>query len=108
MSNLLQPLPHYLPLPFLVSLIVQHQAPQNLLTGTRSCFCRIFFLLLIRELIHYCGLRSLLADIIQPQDLKELCSVLVVVSEEAAQTFAGKLSYWPGLCCTQITDPSYV
>ncbi|RVW96341.1 Protein tesmin/TSO1-like CXC 5 [Vitis vinifera] len=33
--------------------------------------------------------RSLLADIIQPQDLKELCSVLVVVSEEAARTFAG-------------------
>lgn len=34
--------------------------------------------------------RSLLADIIQPQDLKELCSVLVVVSEEAARTFADK------------------
>ncbi|GAV78426.1 CXC domain-containing protein [Cephalotus follicularis] len=32
--------------------------------------------------------RSLLADIIQPQDLKELCSVLVVVSGEAAKTFA--------------------
>ncbi|KAJ0090226.1 hypothetical protein Patl1_13271 [Pistacia atlantica] len=32
--------------------------------------------------------RSLLADIIQPQDLKELCSVLVVVSEEAAKTLA--------------------
>lgn len=30
--------------------------------------------------------RSLLADIIQPQDLKELCSVLVVVSREAAKT----------------------
>ncbi|XP_044471441.1 protein tesmin/TSO1-like CXC 5 [Mangifera indica] len=29
--------------------------------------------------------RSLLADIIQPQDLKELCSVLVVVSEEGAK-----------------------
>ncbi|WCJ42497.1 Tesmin/TSO1-like CXC domain-containing protein [Euphorbia peplus] len=32
--------------------------------------------------------RSLLADIIQPQDLKELCSVLVVVSGEAAKTLA--------------------
>ncbi|XP_028950403.2 protein tesmin/TSO1-like CXC 5 isoform X2 [Malus domestica] len=32
--------------------------------------------------------RSLLADIIQPQDLKELCSVLVVVAEEAAKTLA--------------------
>ncbi|XP_012076723.1 protein tesmin/TSO1-like CXC 5 isoform X3 [Jatropha curcas] len=32
--------------------------------------------------------RSLLADIIQPQDLKELCSVLVVVSEEAAKALA--------------------
>ncbi|KAA8523128.1 hypothetical protein F0562_009551 [Nyssa sinensis] len=34
--------------------------------------------------------RSLLADIIQPQDLKELCSVLVVYSREAAKTFADK------------------
>lgn len=33
--------------------------------------------------------RSLLADIIQPQDLKELCSVLVVVSSEAGKTLAG-------------------
>ncbi|KAL9224057.1 hypothetical protein vseg_000131 [Gypsophila vaccaria] len=32
--------------------------------------------------------RSLLADIIQPQDVKELCSVLVVLSEEAAKTIA--------------------
>ncbi|KAL7168130.1 hypothetical protein ACSBR2_038553 [Camellia fascicularis] len=32
--------------------------------------------------------RSLLADIIQPQDLKELCSVLVVFSAEAAKTLA--------------------
>ncbi|GAB4839228.1 hypothetical protein Ancab_028756 [Ancistrocladus abbreviatus] len=32
--------------------------------------------------------RSLLADIIQPQDVRELCSVLVVLSEEAAKTFA--------------------
>lgn len=31
---------------------------------------------------------SLLADIIQPQDLKELCSVLVVYSEEAARMLA--------------------
>ncbi|XP_033130577.1 protein tesmin/TSO1-like CXC 6 [Brassica rapa] len=30
--------------------------------------------------------RSLLADIIQPQDVKALCSVLVAVSEEAAKT----------------------
>lgn len=36
------------------------------------------------------GNRSLLADIIQPQDVKELCSVLVVLSDEAAQTIAGK------------------
>ncbi|KAH6778998.1 Tesmin/TSO1-like CXC domain-containing protein [Perilla frutescens var. hirtella] len=32
--------------------------------------------------------RSLLADIIQPQDLKELCSVLVVYSREAATMLA--------------------
>ncbi|XP_057500434.1 protein tesmin/TSO1-like CXC 5 [Actinidia eriantha] len=32
--------------------------------------------------------RSLLADIIQPQDLKELCSVLVVFSDEVAKTLA--------------------
>lgn len=32
--------------------------------------------------------RSLLADIIQPEDVKELCSVLVVLSEEAARTIA--------------------
>ncbi|KAL9224511.1 hypothetical protein vseg_000537 [Gypsophila vaccaria] len=32
--------------------------------------------------------RSLLANIIQPQDVKELCSVLVVLSEEAAKTLA--------------------
>ncbi|KAM6583185.1 hypothetical protein CsatB_010187 [Cannabis sativa] len=36
--------------------------------------------------------RSLLADIIQPQDLKELCSVLVVVSGEAAKTLAEQRS----------------
>ncbi|XP_050384284.1 protein tesmin/TSO1-like CXC 5 [Argentina anserina] len=36
--------------------------------------------------------RSLLADIIQPQDLKELCSVLVVVAEEAAKTLADRRS----------------
>ncbi|KAL6585920.1 hypothetical protein OROMI_002564 [Orobanche minor] len=35
--------------------------------------------------------RSLLADIIQPQDLKELCSVLVVYSGEAAKML-------PGIC----------
>ncbi|XP_047309256.1 protein tesmin/TSO1-like CXC 5 [Impatiens glandulifera] len=34
--------------------------------------------------------RSLLADIIQPEDLKELCSVLVVHSEEAAKTLTDK------------------
>ncbi|KAI4347106.1 hypothetical protein L6164_007952 [Bauhinia variegata] len=34
--------------------------------------------------------RSLLADIIQPQHLKELCSVLVLVSGQAAKTLAGK------------------
>ncbi|XP_062090812.1 protein tesmin/TSO1-like CXC 5 isoform X2 [Humulus lupulus] len=36
--------------------------------------------------------RSLLADIIQPQDLKELCSVLVVLSGEAAKTIADQRS----------------
>ncbi|KAF5748572.1 putative transcription factor [Tripterygium wilfordii] len=34
--------------------------------------------------------RSLLADIIQPQDVRELCSVLVVVSEETAKTLTDK------------------
>ncbi|KAI4350841.1 hypothetical protein L6164_005250 [Bauhinia variegata] len=34
--------------------------------------------------------RSLLADIIQPQHLKELCSVLVLVSGQAAKTLADK------------------
>ncbi|KAJ4951400.1 hypothetical protein NE237_028232 [Protea cynaroides] len=34
--------------------------------------------------------RSLLADIIQPQDVKDLCSLLVVVSAEAAETLADK------------------
>ncbi|XP_057768131.1 protein tesmin/TSO1-like CXC 5 isoform X2 [Salvia miltiorrhiza] len=34
--------------------------------------------------------RSLLADIIQPQDLKELCSVLVVYSRETARMLAEK------------------
>ncbi|KAE9464462.1 hypothetical protein C3L33_03628, partial [Rhododendron williamsianum] len=37
--------------------------------------------------------RSLLADIIQPQDLKELCSVLVVFSEEVAKTLTGICGY---------------
>ncbi|KAB2024226.1 hypothetical protein ES319_D06G073400v1 [Gossypium barbadense] len=36
--------------------------------------------------------RSLLADIIQKQDLKELCSVLVVLSGEAAKTLADQRS----------------
>ncbi|KAL4284506.1 hypothetical protein GQ457_16G003560 [Hibiscus cannabinus] len=36
--------------------------------------------------------RSLLADIIQKQDLKELCSVLVVLSGEAANTLADQRS----------------
>ncbi|XP_030448185.2 protein tesmin/TSO1-like CXC 5 isoform X1 [Syzygium oleosum] len=35
-----------------------------------------------------CTYRSLLADIIQPQDVKELCSVLVVLSSEVAKTLA--------------------
>ncbi|KAK3436458.1 hypothetical protein EUGRSUZ_C01266 [Eucalyptus grandis] len=35
-----------------------------------------------------CTYRSLLADIIQPQDVKELCSVLVVLSGEVAKTLA--------------------
>ncbi|KAG2718425.1 hypothetical protein I3843_03G212400 [Carya illinoinensis] len=36
--------------------------------------------------------RSLLADIIQPQDVKELCSVLMVLSAEAARTIAEQRS----------------
>ncbi|KAF9616478.1 hypothetical protein IFM89_029775 [Coptis chinensis] len=34
--------------------------------------------------------RSLLADVVHPQDVKELCSLLVVVSGEAAKTLAEK------------------
>lgn len=34
--------------------------------------------------------RSLLADILQPRDVKELCSVLVVVAEQAAKSLSGK------------------
>lgn len=40
-------------------------------------------------LIYACGYRSPLAGVIQPQDVKELCSLLVIVSKEAAKTFAG-------------------
>ncbi|CAI0543344.1 unnamed protein product [Linum tenue] len=36
--------------------------------------------------------RSLLADIIQPQDIKALCSVLVVLSGEAAKSIAEQIS----------------
>ncbi|KMT18006.1 hypothetical protein BVRB_2g032000 [Beta vulgaris subsp. vulgaris] len=36
--------------------------------------------------------RSPLAGVIQPQDVKELCSLLVIVSKEAAKTFADKNS----------------
>uniref|UniRef100_A0A1D1XMS3 Protein lin-54 n=2 Tax=Anthurium amnicola TaxID=1678845 RepID=A0A1D1XMS3_9ARAE len=36
--------------------------------------------------------RPLLADIIQPEDVKELCKLLVVVSGEAAKAFAEKTS----------------
>ncbi|KAI4379412.1 hypothetical protein MLD38_005714 [Melastoma candidum] len=35
-----------------------------------------------------CVYRSLLADLIQPNDVKELCSVLVVLSSEVAKTIA--------------------
>lgn len=34
--------------------------------------------------------RSLLADILQPRDVKDLCSVLVVVAEQAAKSHSGK------------------
>ncbi|XP_008793061.1 protein tesmin/TSO1-like CXC 5 isoform X2 [Phoenix dactylifera] len=34
--------------------------------------------------------RSLLADIVQPEDVKELCKLLVVVSGETAKTFADR------------------
>jgi hypothetical protein len=33
--------------------------------------------------------RPLLADIIQEEDIKELCKLLVVISGEAAKTYAG-------------------
>lgn len=33
--------------------------------------------------------RSPLVGVIQPQDVKELCSLLVIVSKEAAKSFAG-------------------
>ncbi|KAK4785312.1 hypothetical protein SAY86_002001 [Trapa natans] len=45
--------------------------------------------------------RSLLADIIQPQDVKELCSVLVVLSEEAAKTLAEQTEASPLLSTKQ-------
>jgi len=35
--------------------------------------------------------RSLLSDLIHLQDVKELCSVLVVLCEEAARTIAGNI-----------------
>ncbi|CAN6441635.1 unnamed protein product [Victoria cruziana] len=35
--------------------------------------------------------RSLLADVVQPEDVKELCKLLVVVSAEAAKAFRGTL-----------------
>ncbi|XP_031474158.1 protein tesmin/TSO1-like CXC 5 isoform X2 [Nymphaea colorata] len=34
--------------------------------------------------------RSLLADVVQPEDVKEFCKLLVVVSGEAAKTFTGR------------------
>ncbi|GLT25449.1 hypothetical protein SLA2020_005760 [Shorea laevis] len=37
-------------------------------------------------------LRSPLADVLKPQDVKELCSVLVVLSSEAAKTLPGETS----------------
>ncbi|KAL9440208.1 hypothetical protein AB3S75_018964 [Citrus x aurantiifolia] len=37
------------------------------------------------------ALRSPLADILQPQDMKELCSLLVMVSSEATKTLAEKV-----------------
>ncbi|KAA3490101.1 protein tesmin/TSO1-like CXC 5 isoform X1 [Gossypium australe] len=45
--------------------------------------------------MHFGG-RSLLADIIQKQDLKELCSVLVVLSREAAKILADQRSLIEG------------
>jgi hypothetical protein len=59
---------------------------------------------------HY---RPLLADIVQPGDVKELCKLLVVVSGNAAKAYAGiaGLTFWDFinllekvfmgiLCCT--------
>ncbi|KAF3783962.1 tesmin/TSO1-like CXC 5 protein [Nymphaea thermarum] len=37
-----------------------------------------------------CGQLSLLADVVQPEDVKEFCKLLVVVSGEAAKTFTGR------------------
>ncbi|KAL6293894.1 hypothetical protein ACE6H2_002036 [Prunus campanulata] len=48
--------------------------------GVGILFCGILFLVGV--------IVSLLADIIQPQDLKELCSVLMVVAEKVAKTLA--------------------
>ncbi|KAL3498437.1 hypothetical protein ACH5RR_041169 [Cinchona calisaya] len=43
--------------------------------------------------------RSLLVDILQPQNLKELCSLLVVVSAEAAKKISGHAADWHNNLC---------
>lgn len=67
----------------------QSWALQSLLTGTHKYQMRYVCSILSRNLLLYCIERSLLADIIQPQDVKELCSVLVVYGGEAAKMLAG-------------------
>lgn len=42
---------------------------------------------------YFHDLRSPLADILQPQDMKELCSLLVMVSSEATKTLTGIYHY---------------
>lgn len=40
--------------------------------------------------------RPLLADIVQAEDIKELCKLLVVVSGEAAKAYAGTARLYAG------------
>lgn len=55
----------------------------------KNCLCGNIYNFLVQHWFACYPWRSLLADIIQSQDIKELCSVLVVLSGEAAKTLAG-------------------
>lgn len=52
-------------------------------------FHRVQVSFVFLKLSYYSFCRSPLADIVQPEDVKELCKHLVIVSGEAAMTFAG-------------------